>query len=394
MTGLTIDQLKKLITDTVTEQIAPLHERQGQMPEWLANAIAQTRVPDLGKPEKGIRAAQVIRAFAATKGIPSEAAKWAAKAYGENHDVTKSLAAGTGSAGGYIIPPEFSTEIIELLRGIAVVRGMRPIIVPMDNGSLTMSGIAGGSSASYIGELANIPRTEPSFNQPVNMTWKKLAALVPISNDLLRYSNPAADTIVRDDLVTAMALREDLAFLRGDGLSNTPKGLRFWAAAPNILVATATVNLANVRTDLNRMVTRLNRNFSRKLRVGWIIPVGVEAYLQSLYTGGDNKAFPEMDNGRLLNYPYAVSSQIPENLGAGTNETEIYLVDFADVMIGEASDLAIDVSTEAAYHDGTNLQSAFSRDETVMRAIAEHDFAPRHVGSIVVLTGVTWGTGL
>lgn len=397
MTAMTKDQLVQLIKSAVDEQLGPLSQQNTRQMAELMEGFKSGNIQVTGvakEGEKGLNAARAIRAFAASKGIPSEAARLSAKWFGENHQVTKALAVGTGSAGGMIVPPEYSREIIELLRGTTAVRKLNPVIVPMDNGTITMPGLAGGSSASYIGENSNIPRTEPSFNQ-VAMSWKKLAALVPISNDLLRYSNPAADTIVRDDLVAAMAWREDLAFIRDNGTSNTPKGLRYWAPAGNLLVANATVNAANIRADLNAMLTKLRRNKSRRLRVGWILPVGAEAFLRELLDASNiNRAFPEMQNGNLMGYPYEVSDQIPENLGAGTNQTEIYLADFADIMIGEAQDLVVDVSTEAAYHDGTNVVAAFSLDQTVIRAIAEHDLAPRHAGSIVVLTAATWGTTL
>ena len=54
---------------------------------------------------------------------------------------------------------------------------------------------------------------------------------MPISNDLLRYADPAIDAFVRDDLVKVMALREDLAFLTGDGAQDTPRGYLSFASA-------------------------------------------------------------------------------------------------------------------------------------------------------------------
>jgi HK97 family phage major capsid protein len=45
--------------------------------------------------------------------------------------------------------------------------------------------ITGGSTAGYVGENANITKTQPTTGQ-ITLTFKKLAALVPISNDLLR----------------------------------------------------------------------------------------------------------------------------------------------------------------------------------------------------------------
>jgi hypothetical protein len=62
----------------------------------------------------------------------------------------------------------------------------------------------------------------------------------------------------------------------------------------------------------------------------------------------------------------------------------------ADAVIGDATSIIIDTSTEAAYHDGTQVVAAFSQDQTVVRAIVQHDFGMRHDASVAVLTQVTW----
>jgi len=269
---------------------------------------------------------------------------------------------------------------------------MGAVTIPMATGTLNIPKLAGGGSASYIGENTDIPKTQPSFGT-VQLTWKKLAAIVPISNDLLRFSSPAADMIVRDDLVAAMAQREDAAFIRDDGQNNTPKGLRSWASSVNnVIPANATASLDTVTTDLGKLVLALKQANVRFIRPGWLMSPRTEMYLLTLRDGNGNYAFrPEMLAGRLFGYPYAVTTQIPENLGGGNgNETEVYLVDFADAIIGESTQLIIDASTEASYIDN-GLKSAFSLDQTVIRVIAEHDFAMRHEESVAVLTGVTWG---
>lgn len=384
MGQMTMEDVKKMIKEIVGEAVEPLKQQQT---DWASKIFAAQPKP---QPEKGLITAQIVRALAAAKGDPERAAAFAKKTWGDEA-VVKALSAGTGSAGGYLVPPEYSTDLIELLRPQAAVRRLGATVLPMDTGTLNIPKLAGGGSANYIGENTNIPKTEPTFGQ-ITLTWKKLAALVPISNDLLRFSSPAADAIVRDDLVAAMALREDLAFIRDDGTTNKPKGLLSWAPAGNKFAANATVNLANVTTDLGRAVLLLKKADVRFIRPGWIMSPRTEFYLLTVRDANGNFAFrQEMLAGRLFGYPYAVSTQIPENLGTNTNETEVYLVDFADAVIGEASQLIIDASTEAAYHDGTNVVAAYSLDQTVIRVIAQHDFAMRHPESVAVIQAVTWG---
>jgi HK97 family phage major capsid protein len=206
-----------------------------------------------------------------------------------------------------------------------------------------------------------------------------------------------------------MATREDQAFIRDDGTSGTPKGLRNWIHADNVLQATATASLANTTIDLGRMIQALmaaniplvpqqNLAGSNAARAGWMFSPRTYRYLTTLQTTTGAYAFrDEMLRGTLWGYPYRVTTQILETYTAaeaastGGTRSQIYFGAFAHAVIGEALGLMVDASTEAAYHDGSNVVASFSQDQTVIRVISEHDFALRHDKAFVVLTDVTWG---
>jgi HK97 family phage major capsid protein len=343
--------------------------------------------------EKGLRFARTMRLLAAGGGNAFVAAQ-IAEAQGQS-GLFANQNMSTGSAGGFLVPEDVSGEVIELLRPASVILQSNPIVMPMPNGNMTMNRQATGAAASYIGEQQNAPATAMSLGQ-VKLQAKKLAALIPISNDLLRSASVAADRVVRDDLVMSLATRQDLAFIRGSGTSFSPLGLRFQAtgtdfATTNILTMTATPDLVKVTNDLGRLELAIENANVPMIRQTWLMAPRVRTYLQNLRDGNGNYAFPEVASGQLRGKPIRVTTQIPTNLGGGT-ESELYLVDFAQVVIGEHMGIEIAMSTEAAYVDATStMQAAFSRDETVMRAIQQHDIGLRHLAAVAVLTGVTWG---
>jgi len=339
--------------------------------------------------DKGLGVAALARSLAATKGDVGRAAGFAAKSFGESHPVTKALSQGTDSAGGFLVPTQFIPDMIELLRARTVVRASGPSSIPLVNGKAEIPKMIGGSSAGYIGENTNLPNTQPSFGQ-ITATAKKLGALVPISNDLLRYNAIGAEGIVRDDLIAAIALTEDSQFLRGTGSATAPKGLLNWALSGNKIAANATVNLQNVKNDLGKVQLALENANVRMIRPGWIISPRTRMFLLNLVDGNGNAAFPEVASGQLRGYPYKVSTAVPSNLGAGTDESEIYFVDFADVVLADSMNMTLMASDVAAYHDGSNVQAAFSLDQTVIRVITEHDLVVRHEQSIAVLQAVKW----
>lgn len=352
---------------------------------------AETRRGPAPEAGDGFMAVRVIRSLASANGDTERAARIATSLYGDGDPATRALAASDATAGGVLIDPEHATGVIELFRPASAVRRLNPTYAPMDSGTLSLPKLTGGASASYIGENQNALKTEQTTGL-VQLVAKKLAALVPVSNDLIRRPSRSADTLVRDDLVTCVAQRSDLAFIRNDGSNGTPRGLRHWAPSGNVIAANGTVNLANVTNDLSALQLALEGADVRMIRPGWMFSPRTKHYLMNVRDGNGNYAFrAEMLGGTLNGYPFSSTSQIPNNLGGGSNASEVYFADFADVVIGETESLIISVSDQAAYHDGSNVVAAFSLDQTVIRVIAEHDLAMRHEESVAVLTGVTWG---
>lgn len=345
----------------------------------------------------GVAMAQMVRLLVQAQGNQHQAAELA-KANNFGADVYMALSTVTPGSGGVLVPENFSTSVIESLRPKSVVRRMGAVSLPLNNGNLTMPRILGNTQVSYIGTEEDIAVTGMQFGD-LKLASKKAAAIVPISNDLLAYSgvNPRIDAQVSGDLSTSMGLSEDLHFIRSAGGGSLPKGLRYWALPGNVVVAPATANITLEVIDLylGGLMLRLEAANVDLAACGWLMAPRTIRWLQALRDGNGNKAYPEIDQGTLKGYPFALTTQIPINLGAGGNESEIYFVNFADCYIGEDATLAIAISTEASYKDANgDTVSAFQRDQTLIRVISKHDFGPRHVESIAVGTAVTWGAGM
>ncbi|GGA00333.1 hypothetical protein GCM10011497_33670 [Elstera cyanobacteriorum] len=366
---------------SLTADLATLKQRTDALDTAVRRAAVQPQGGDA--PAHGI--GRLLRALAGGRGDPARAADFAAKTWNDGY-TAKALAAGVGSAGGYLVPEVQALEVVELLRKASAVRRLGPTVVPMPHGTLLMAKLTGGAQADYLGENTAITPSLPSFGQ-IRLTARKLAALVPISNDLIRYSAPAADQVVRDDLVTALAEREDLAFLYGNptGTGNDPKGIRHWVLpAQEIASSGATVDA--MVADLAKLVLALQEGKARMLRPAWIMAPRTLQALMAVRDGSGHFVFrPELQNGTLNGYPVATSLHVPV-----APSSEILLVDMADVLIGEATGLLIDASGEAAYPSGGSVIPAFGLDQTVIRCVTAHDLALRHEAAVAVLTGVTW----
>ena len=346
--------------------------------------------------EPGLTFARMVRTIAAAGGN-GYVAQQIAEANGDSA-LFANQNMSNGTAGGFLVPEDVSEEVIELLRPASVVTSMGPRIVPMPNGNMTTNRRASGANFAYTGEQQDAPATGYTFGQ-VKLSAKKLTGIIPISNDLLRTSSTAVDRMIRDDAVADGAQIQDRYFLRGSGTEYAPKGLRYQHqgtsyVSTHVLTMTASPDLQKVDNDLGRLELALANNNVVVTGAHWIMSPRTAMYLTNLRDGNGNKVYPEMANGQLRMKPVHVTTEIPDNLGSGGDESEIMLAHPGHVMVGEHMGIQLAMSTEAAYKDANGqMQAAFSRDETLMRMIMQHDIGLRHLPAVAILTGVTWAPG-
>lgn len=391
---------------------------------------------------RGLRTIAAMKLFYAGGGVISNARALAVERFGERHPVvrafeprrdisTRALITSVGASGGFIVPPDYMNEIIELLRPLAVVRASNPRVIPMPRGTMTLPGQQSAATASYGNDQSTATQSQQTLNQIV-ASFKKLLALVPVSNDMMRYADPAVDAFVRDDLVLVLALAEDLAFMFGPGTSDTPMGfLTFanrwvqrqggtvgnWSTSANstyavnaadpanttggaFITSTESYTLATAAAELGGAVNRLDTGNVPDNRRVWFMNPRSYNYLYNVQNSlGVYVYREELDKGKLLGYPVKKTTQIATNYydtnGAHTDCSFVFLVEMNEAMILDSMSLELAVSREGTYVDaGGTTRSAFQSDQTIIRAIAEHDFQMRHDQSVAVIQGVRWAPAI
>ncbi|WP_236696911.1 phage major capsid protein [Sphingomonas sp. Leaf257] len=344
------------------------------------------------KLEPGVMVGRIALAVAATGGNDQRAmANHAQQVFGdETGQIVANMEQSTNTKGGYLVDTAYSRDFIDLLRPRVVIRNLGARSVPMPDGNLTMRKKTAGTQAGYVGERVPAPTTDMKVGQ-LSMTAKKLMALVPITNQLIRRASWGVDQMVRDDLLESAAVKEDQQFLRGVGSDLAPTGVRYLVAAANVLAMSANANLTGVTSDLGRMTLAVKNANVPMINCGWVMSPRVREFLAGLRDGNGNIVYPSIEaNNTLKGYKIGETTSVPDNLGAGGNESELYFGDWSQFLIGDTYQVAIAASDTAAYDDGGVIRAAFSNDETVIRLIEEHDTQLRYDRAAAVLTGVTW----
>lgn len=298
----------------------------------------------------------------------------------------RAMSAGTGTAGGYIVPSQYVAEIIELLMAETVVVQLGATVLNNLVGSpVEFPKQTGGATAYWVGENADITASDLTLGQ-LQLTPKAVAALVKLSNRLLKLSNPSAEAMVRRDIASAIALKLDLAALRGSGTANEPLGI---ANTPNILTLAlgtngGTFTLDSV-TDMEGLLEDAN---ALKGALGFAWHGKIKRILKKTkvaqYSGdtaGQWQMLPMSDEKLrdTLGYGFGVTSQIPTNLVKGTSGTvcsEVYFGNWRELIIGQWGGVEIMASNETS--------DAFQKNQTWVRIIQEVDIGVRHPESFAL----------
>lgn len=298
---------------------------------------------------------------------------------------------GTGAAGAYIVPMIYVAELIEMLIAETVVMQMGATVLSALQGTpVYIPRQSAGATGYWVGESIAITASDLTLEQ-VSLTPKKVGALVKLSNSLIKLSNPSAEALVRRDIAQAIALKIDLAALRGLGSSYQPTGINLTSSINTVAIGT---NGGTLTFDhLINMEYELALDNALKGKLGFVFHPAIKRALlktktaqYSGDTGGTYVAPPanmgpsgEMQFQNWLGYPYKMTTQIPINLtkAEGTSLTEVYFGNWQDLLIGQWGGMEIMASAETS--------DAFEKDQTWVRILQEVDIAVRHPESFCLI---------
>lgn len=379
--AVTLKEIKDFINGEVAKELSGSVDALKEEIASLKKAISNPKTV-----EKGVYQARLVRAHieaitkhasgAGVKGssIIEEVADIISKRYGNSDSAfvdtinarAKDLMA-TGN-GGNLIEETIASDFLDLLWNNTILDKVGVRFMPSSTGNLTIPKILSGVAAGYIGEGGTIDTTTMTFGK-IRLSVKKLMALVPISNDLLRYTSVNVDAILRDQLLKNLAQVADHAVLYGKGGDYEPRGI---ANTEKIIKETAAQTTVATRAMALEMLKLLGKENHSLDGLYWIM--GWDSYVNLLDEREDAVGYrnPEVSQNRLLQYPIVVSNSVKGD----TTYEDFFLVKFSDMEAIQSMSVQIASSTEASIPmAGGQILATFAQDYTVVRAIVAHDFA-------------------
>lgn len=299
------------------------------------------------------------------------------------------------NAGASTIQTEMSAQLLDILHAKTLVRKAGAITLPLTTGQMVQPFLASGVEPTYENENSG-PNADQPEDGELLFDRKKLTSIVPVTNELLAESSYAMDAIVRNHMIKQLKKKEDIAFIRGDGLQSSPFGMSYFADLQGNTVEcldkatfdglSPEAQIREVVRVLTTLVQRVECGDVAMDRPGWAMSCRDKWGFIRLVDGNGNFVFAnEMARGTLLGMPFYDTTQIPTNLDysgtGGDNESELYFADFSTLAIAERGGIDVDVFPNGTYKDSAgNLVSGITNNHTVIRALAYHDFGALYRG--------------
>lgn len=289
------------------------------------------------------------------------------KAVRQNHPILSEgkalLNEGTGSAGGYLVPSEFSAEVIRMMGESSKIMKISNIL-PMSTWKRFIPRQLTNVSVGWVNEGAAHTESNPTFGQ-IEQVAKVLGAVIKCSDELIRDSAINLTAFLSELVADAMAAEIERVALVGSTAAGDPfNGIMNTSGVGAPVMTGAKVSF----DDIAELVFSLNDNYAEDA-----VMVMSRSALKELIKIKDNTGNyiwqPPVGEvpATIWNTPYIISSQIPHTLGTSLDKTALFYGKFSKhLLISPRQEFEVKISQDASDW-GTELQSAFMQDQTWLR---------------------------
>ena len=358
------DSVKKALQTMVTETVESAVSSRPAAP--AQTVIVAKAAPELtGAQKMGMRLkADYLKSFGQNDRKMTAKQKAFIEKAGAN--------AGTAATGGNLVEPEFSDEIIAVLREQSVLLAAGAQLYTYDGPTLTIGKLNTGVTLGWVAE-GGAPSGSTIDAGQVVLGSKHLAGYVQASNQLLRQSSLDAASMLSQDIMSALSEEVDAKFLDGAGTGNLPLGITGQLDAGQTVAITATPDVPKIRKDLAAAVKRVRVAKIMTKGSAFIMPPAEFYNLLGMTDGSGALAFPTLGNEQpsLLGFPVYVTSALTD---------KILFVQPAHVAYGVCQDASAGMGL-----NGTDLVS----DSTTVFGRFIGDVKVKHNKCAAVITGTS-----
>lgn len=302
------------------------------------------------------------------------------------------VAAGTTTGSGWASEladyTYMASEFIEYLRPMTIigrVPGLRRvpfnIKLPLQDS---------GSTVNWVGEEARKPVGKLNFDT-LTLRFAKAAGIVVLTEELVRFSSPSAEALVRADLAAAMQQFLDEQFIDPTvaAVANvSPASITNGAGT----AAASGTTAAALRSDFKTLLAQFTAaNISTNGCVFVMLPDQATAIGLLQNALGQNE-FPNLnaDGGELFGYPVITSASVAAGVITFFKPSEILLADDGGIEIDASREASL-VMDDGGSPSVTTMVSLWQQNMVGLRAERVINWGRRRDAAVYYLTSCNYG---
>jgi len=273
----------------------------------------------------------------------------------------KAMTEGTAADGGYLVPEEFSSEVLRIAEDYGVARS-RCRVVPMTRDTQNWPTVSSSVSVTWPGEATAGTAAQPTLGT-VQLLAKTAVGLTLLSNELLEDATPDVVTLLEELFAEALAGEEDNQLFNGTGSPFT--GILQSGSVTATTMATGDTAFSNIDAGyLSDMIASVKT--TTLPNPAFFMHRTVWNYVRKLQdTAGNYIYSPAAPNdvgvdGRIWNFPIVLNDKLPDSTASAISTNFVVFGDLKHVLFGDRKQITMATSDSATVGTTNTFESNMS----------------------------------
>jgi len=289
---------------------------------------------------------------------------------------TRALGTSDDTAGGYLLPSVVSAEIIDLARAAATFVRSGAQTIPLTDSNKAFPTLEADPTAYWKDENDTITESAPTFGR-ILAAPKTVTCLIKASVELIEDAGPVLDRFLNEVLSRVLANEVDRVAYFGQNSGNLSEPLGIWNWSGVQSQASGGSNYIDDTLDAAKLI--YDQNFAGDYSdLSLVTTPAVMTAIAEMKSTTSEYLLPAREFGAIKRFQ---TKQMPENLGAGSNEHGMIVGHFPSAALLVRTPIRIEATRAGA--------GAMERLQIVVRAYLRADIIPFQPQWFCKITGVT-----
>ena len=251
----------------------------------------------------------------------------------------------TDADGGYLVPEDYKAQLVRLIEEYGKVR-QKAFVLPITRDRMTLPALASGVVVYWVDENEEITKSKAQLDR-VLLEVKKMAALIPVTNELLTDSSIPMANLIATLIAEGFAQEEDRVALVGDSSGTDPfDGILYVAGTNAVIMGSGAVDFTDATyDDLYDMQAAISE--AALAGAEYIMHRTIFNIFKKMKDGSDQYIWNPSQPGEqasLCGLPYMLHDKMPAVTATAVSTPFVILGNLRHVYIGDRMELTIKTS--------------------------------------------------